>query len=191
MKIKIIVFFLLFLNFQVYSKHENPYIFIEEIIEKTKPCLINSDNKCLEDLIESYLDLQEVSVWIVGKHIWFNAADDIKFEFLKEIKKLILRTYSSTISYYIDSDVVFMKNKNDLKYENKSRIQVSSIMKKNGKNVHIAYRLIKKNDSWLVFDVVMEGVSILKSLQTQYSAAIKENGIDYIIKKMKVSSERY
>lgn len=182
---------LIFFSSEIYSKQENPYSFIENIIEKTKPCIVNNENECLEKLMEMYLDINEVSVWISGKNIWLNSSEKIKLEFSKEIKKLILKTYIRTINYYIDSDVEFIKNKNDDSEYNKTqkRIQVLSIMKKNGKNVYITYRLVKNNDSWLVFDVIIEGISILRSLQTQYSGLIKEKGLENVIQKIKIANE--
>lgn len=190
MKIILLTILMLF-TFNVYSKQENPYSFIENIIERTKPCLLKIDDNCLEKLMEEYLDINEVSIWISGKNIWLNSSDDLKSNFSNEVKKLILKTYTKTINYYIDSDVTFVKSKNnEFEFDNnQKRIQILSIMKKNGKNVYIAYRLVKNNESWLVFDVIIEGISILRSLQTQYSNLIKEKGLDYVIKKIRVLNE--
>ena len=62
-------------------------------------------------------------------------------------------------------------------------------MKKNNKNISIIYRLIKHNDTWLVFDVIIEGISILKSLKTQYSEIIRLYGLNEAITKIQIANE--
>ena len=170
----------------VYSKQEDPAVFLNNIIEKSKPALQTKNSKYLEDTMEMYLDFNEVATWISGKLIWDKALKNDKELFLKELKKLMLRTYSKTVYYYIDSDVTFLTPKSSNKnIETQKRIQISSVMKKNNKNVNISYRLIKNNESWLVFDVIIEGISILKSLKSQYADMIRMKGLNYTSNKIK------
>jgi len=63
-------------------------------------------------------------------------------------------------------------------------------MKKGDKNIDITYRLIRNNEEWLLFDILIEGISILKSLQSQYSDMVRKYGIHYTIDKLK-SNNKY
>jgi phospholipid transport system substrate-binding protein len=185
MKKLLIIFAILICNIKfVYG--ENPTDFIKNIINECKPALINKNDTFLEKTMEKYIDFNEIAIWIAGKNIWKDSTEIQKTDFIKQLKQLMLKTYSKTVYYYIDSEVEFLTPKNkkfDLSSNN--RIQISSIMKKNNKNVTISYRLIKNNDSWLVFDVIIEGISILKSLRTQYSDIIKIHGIEQATIKIK------
>lgn len=167
----------------------NPVNFIQKIINECKPALIKENAIFLEETMGKYIDFNEIATWIAGKNIWKDASEKQKIDFIKELKQLMLKTYSKTVYYYVDADVEFIapKQKN---FDNKQdiRIQLSSIMKKNNKNVTITYRLIKHNDSWLVFDVIIEGISILKSLKTQYSEIIRIYGLDDATKKLSIAN---
>lgn len=177
------------LSFVSFSNEKNPVYFLEKIIEASRPALINTNDEFLQKTMEKYVDFEEMAIWIAGKSVWSGASLESKKEFLFELKKLILKTYSKTVYYYVDADVSFLTpNIDEKSFENKKRVQINSIMKKNGKNISISYRLIRCDDSWLVYDVLIEGISILKSLKMQYSDMIKNKGMDYTINKIKISS---
>jgi len=187
---KIIILIIILISFPAYSNQEDPSKFIGNIIEKSKPALKNKNKDHLEKIMEQYLDFNEIAIWISGKSMWTKAAENEKLKFLTEIKKLMLKTYSKTVYYYIDSDVTFLTPKSSNNNTNiQKRLQISSVMKKNNKNVNISYRLIKHDKSWLVFDVIIEGISILKSLKTQYSDMIKIKGLEYTTNKIKLLNE--
>lgn len=186
---QILILILILLTNVVYANYQNPSNFINNIINECKPALIKENAEFLEKTMEKYIDFNEISIWIAGKKIWLDASKDKKDIFIKELKKLMLKTYSKTVYYYIDADVEFIASKAINNFETSKRIQISSIMKKNNKNVSIIYRLIKNNDSWLVFDIIIEGISILKSLKTQYSEMIRLHGLDDAIKKIQFANE--
>lgn len=181
---KKIIFILLLLTNISLAQEMDPTTFIKNIINESKPALIKENKIYLEKTMSKYIDFNEIALWVAGKNIWKDATQEQKKKFIKELKHLLLKTYSKTIYHYVDSDVEFITNKTSkINNEYENRIQISSIMKKNNKNITITYRLIKNKDSWLVFDVIIEGISILKSLKTQYSEIIRKNGIDIAIKK--------
>lgn len=186
---KIIIIIILTLSSLKYAYCSSPTEFIQNIINECKPALINENNSFLESTMEKYIDFNEIAIWITGKTIWQNSSENQKMSFIKELKTLMLKTYSKTIYYYVDAEVDFISPKTK-KYDESinDRIQISSIMKKNNKNINIVYRLIKNNDSWLVFDVIIEGISILKSLKNQYSEIIRIRGLDEATKKIKNSN---
>jgi len=185
---KILILILLLITNLVYSNDKNPSNFIKNIINECKPALIKENADFLEKTMEKYVDFNEISIWIAGKKKWLDASNDEKNLFIKELKKLMLKTYSKTVYHYIDAEVEFITPKITNNIELSKRTQISSIMKKNNKNVSIIYRLIKNNDSWLVFDIIIEGISILKSLKTQYSEIIRLHGLDAAISKIRISN---
>lgn len=173
-----------------YPNEENPSRLIEKIIEEIKPSILNKNNELLEKTMEKYIDFNEIAIWIIGKHTWLITDEKKKELFIHELKKLMLKTYSKTVYYYIDANVQFLTpNFNNTTITKQKRIQISSVMKKNNKDINISYRLIKNESSWLIFDIAIEGISILKSLKTQYSDIIKTKGLEHTIQKMKKINE--
>ncbi len=169
-----------------FADKKSPVYFLEKIIEESRPALVSKNDEFLEKTMEKYIDFEEMAMWIVGKALWSSIDIPKKDLFLIELKKLMLKTYSKTVYYYVDSDMKFLNpNLDEKSFDNKKRIQINSIMKKNNKNVNISYRLIKHDENWYVYDVLIEGISILKSLKMQYSDMIKNKGIEYTIDKLK------
>lgn len=166
----------------VYSKNADPIAFLTNIINESKLNLKTKNDIFIEKKINDYINFDEMCIWITGKQIWENEDKNIKNDFKKEIKKLILKTYNKTIYHYIDSDIIFEKyidNNKDTK-----RIQIYSKIKKNNKIINVSYRLIKNDNSWLIFDIVIEGISILKSLKIQFNDLIKLKGLQQTINKL-------
>ena len=68
------------------------------------------------------------------------------------------------------------------------RIQISSeVHQLSGKNISVDYRLVLKNDYWLIYDLIVDGISFLKGFQIQFSDDIKKEGLNFVINKMKNS----
>lgn len=187
-KIFIFIFVMLCVFFS-FADQKNPVFFLEKIVEESRPALISRNDEFLEKTMEKYIDFEEMALWIVGKSLWLSIDFSKRELFLIELRKLMLKTYSKTVYYYVDSDISFLNpNLEKKNFENKKRIQINSIMKKNNKHVNISYRLITREDNWYVYDVLIEGISILKSLKVQYSDMVKNKGIDYTISKIKESN---
>ncbi|HIH2763194.1 MAG TPA: MlaC/ttg2D family ABC transporter substrate-binding protein [Candidatus Azoamicus sp.] len=186
---KIFIFLVFWVSLS-FADQKNPVYFLEKIVEESRPALISKNDEFLEKTMEKYIHFEEMAMWIVGKSLWSSIDVSKKNLFLIELKKLMLKTYSKTVYYYVDSDISFLNPNLDEKvFENKKRIQINSLMKKNNKNVNISYRLIRQDDDWYVYDVLIEGISILKSLKMQYSEMIRNKGIDYTISKIKSSNK--
>ncbi len=190
---KIISFIIIFLLSPiVYSNETEPNKFLNDIMEKSKPMLMKKNHEFLEKTMEQYIDFNEIAIWVTGKAAWFNSSIEEQIFFKKELKTLMLKTYSKTVYHYIDANITFIKPKsNTIKAILEKKIQISSIIKKNNKNINISYRLIKNQETWLIFDIIIEGVSILKSLKTQYSDMIKTKGLTHTAKKMKSLNNKY
>ena len=185
--IKLKYFFLtliLILNIKVHAQTMNPILFLEKIVEECRLKLNNENDSFLYNKITKYMDFHEMSNWIVGKTIWNETQDQEKNEFINELKLIIRKTYKKKIYNYAESKILFYISKDQNITINK-RIQLSSIIKYKNNNININYTLIKHKYSWLIFDIVIEGISILKGLKAQFSDNIKQEGLNKTIKKMK------
>lgn len=186
---KLFIFLLIIFNVTVLANDKDPVIFLGKVLSEIKPFLIEKNDFFLEKVMNKYVDFNEIALWLAGKTLWTSASDLEKNNFLTELKALMLNTYKKTVYYYIDADIEFLKPKFNELFNNEKRIQIASVMQKNNKNISISYRLIKNYDSWLVFDILIEGISILKSLQSQYSYIIKSKGLVYATDQIKINNK--
>lgn len=134
-------------------------------------------------LVLPHVDFEEMARWVAGRNAWQKADANLQRQFVDAFKTLVVRTYASALlSYTDDQTIEFLPLRQDI--ANKQRIQVESVIKEPGKPpMRMDYRLIKQNE-WKVYDIIIEGVSLLKGYQSQYSDEIRTKGLPPVIKKM-------
>lgn len=135
----------------------------------------------VDKFILPYCDFNEMSQWVAGRNIWNKASDKTRADFVEAFKILVVRTYATALNNYSNERVEFAKQKLDL---NKDRIQVkSTVVRQSSKkdNIRVDYRLVKKNNKWYVYDIIIEGVSILQGFQAQFSNKIRQEGLQKVV----------
>ncbi|WP_243438278.1 ABC transporter substrate-binding protein [Fundidesulfovibrio soli] len=95
---------------------------------------------------------------------WDSFNPDERQRFTKAFVKLLERTYLRRIEAYTDEKVVFL----DESPLGDGRAEVSTKIVTSTKEVPIVYRLIKKSD-WKVYDVTIEGVSLVQNYRNQFN----------------------
>ncbi len=141
-----------------------------------------------DQFILPYVDFNEMSTWVAGRTAWGKASAQSKADFISAFKVLVVRTYATALNSYSNETVDFAPQKIDV---SKNRIQVTSWIKRpNKENIRLDYRLVKTGDSWLVYDVVIEGVSILQGFQAQFSDKIRQQGLEKVIVEIKAHNKK-
>lgn len=141
-------------------------------------------NRIVDNLIMPKVNFEEMCQWITGRSIWVKSSDKEKSEFTKELKTLLIKTYSSTLKNYTEEKIEFQNYNGNL---NNKRIQIKSTIIRSGKeNISVDYRLIATAEgSWKVYDLIIEGVSILQGFRAQFGDDVKMHGINFVINKIK------
>jgi phospholipid transport system substrate-binding protein len=132
-----------------------------------------------------HVDFDEISKWVAGKGAWGKASDGERVEFIKQFKMIIVKTYASALKKYSDERVTFAPLRDPSKVS--KRMQLSSIVfdQINNKKIKVDFRIIDAGNTWKVYDLVIEGVSLLKGFQAQFSDLIRNHGIGAAISKMR------
>ena len=65
----------------------------------------------------------------------------------------------------------------------------TKLVTKSGSEIPIEYRMHKKGDRWLVYDVIIEGVSLVANYRTQFNKIIQTSSYQELVKKMKNKQE--
>src|SRR5919198_747940 len=75
------------------------------------------------------------------------------------------------------------------KIDGETAVVSSKLLTKAGGEVPIEYRMLKKGERWLVYDVVIEGVSLVANYRTQFNKIIQTSSFEDLVKKMKTRQE--
>ena len=154
-----------------------------------KESAIKKDNKVLYSILERtvipHMDFNEMALWIAGKSAWRGASQGQRNQFIKEFKTLVLMTYSHFLLGVSDDKLTFKPTRNS----NGKRLQVSgTITRSNGEVIDIDYRLVNVGQ-WKIYDVVVQGVSLLKGFQAQFSDKIRRNGLVSVINEIEAHNK--
>lgn len=141
-------------------------------------------NKIVDNFIMPKVDFNEMCIWITGRGIWAKSSQGEKSEFIKQLKILLIKSYSSTLKNYNEEKIEFQHYTGHL---NNKRIQIKSTIIRPGKeNISVDYRLIATTEGgWKVYDLIIEGVSVLQGFRAQFGNEIKLRGINFVIDKIK------
>ena len=167
----------------------------DEVIRKTADDVIsalksdevirNGNKKKLYQLAEEKIlpnfDFERISRLVLGK-AWRKATDLQKKQFKIEFRTLLLRTYSIALSKYKDQGIEIKPMR--MKPADEIVIVKTEIVQGGAQPIKVNYALAKDADSWLVFDIVIEGVSLVTNYRSQFSSVIRSGGMDSLNKRL-------
>ena len=121
----------------------------------------------------------------LGKVHWsqFNAKQ--KAEFTDLYTKLFQNFYIEKLDFFSNETVVFQPATT----MGKKKIQIQSALISKGTQYSMLYKMFKTRDSWKIYDLEIEGVSLLRSYRSQYHHFLKKGGIEGLLAKMREIKE--
>lgn len=127
--------------------------------------------------IDAVFDFNELSRRTLGKS-WKKMSADQQTEFVKLFKQLLQGIYADRLLAYSDQKVIFDK---EIMLK-KGRAEVQSYLQtSDGNKIPLFYRLTDKSGSWKVYDLIIEGVSMVKNYRTQFRQIISKESPDKLL----------
>jgi phospholipid transport system substrate-binding protein len=114
-------------------------------------------------IAETMFDFTELSKRTLARN-WSKFSPEQQKEFVELYKSLLENVYADKIMAYTDEKIVFSK---EVALSEKTVEVQSTVLRKSGE-VPIYYRVIMKDGSWRVYDVVIEGVSLINNYRSQF-----------------------
>ena len=134
-----------------------------------------------EEKILPNFNFDRVSRLVLGKN-WTKATPEQKTAFQAEFRTLLLRTYATALSKY-KNQVIEYKPLRMTDGANSASVK-TQILQQGGQPIAVDYTLAKEKDAWKVYDIVIEGVSLVTNYRGQFSQEVRQNGLDSLIKKL-------
>src|SRR4030095_12706142 len=100
---------------------------------------------------------------------------------------LLERSYISKIELYGGEKIVYANERIDGDVATVG----TKIITKNGADVPVDYRMAERGARWLVYDVNIEGVSLVSNYRTQFNKIIQTNGYNSLVERMKVKQNEF
>ncbi len=124
----------------------------------------------VEAAAEKLFDFVELSKRTLGMN-WNKFTPEQRKEFVDLYKKILKDAYVDKITAYTNEQVNFTKEVPITE----TQVEVQSTVITKGSEVSIYYRVMKKENDWKVFDVVIEGVSLINNYRTQFREILGNN----------------
>jgi phospholipid transport system substrate-binding protein len=132
----------------------------------------------IRDVINERFDYRAMSRRTLATQ-WKKASDEEKERFVDLFSKLLEWTYVGRIEAYTNETVEF-----DKEIIKDHRAQVNTFIVTASADIPVNYRLLKKDNDWYVYDVIIEEVSLIRNYRSTYRSIVKNEGISGLLSKM-------
>ncbi|MDF1653695.1 MAG: ABC transporter substrate-binding protein [Coxiellaceae bacterium] len=122
-----------------------------------------------------YADVNVMAASAVGPD-WRKASGAQRGQFKNLFTNVVISTYSTALSSY-DGDVVrFYPMRGG--YQSKRTVTVRSlIVRRNGQKIPVTYNLVRRGNTWRIYDFSIENVSMVRSYRSQFSSVLNQGGL--------------
>jgi phospholipid transport system substrate-binding protein len=128
-----------------------------------------------------HFDTDYAAQLVLGRH-WAGATPEQRKRFVDGFYHSLLRSYSSALTSFTADRLKVLPWKGDASAS--TATVRSQVRKSDGSMVAVNYTLRKTDAGWKAWDVVIEGISYVKSFRDDYSAEVDRNGLDALIKRL-------
>jgi len=136
--------------------------------------------QALRQISNGIFDWTEMAKRALGRH-WQGRTEAERDEFARLFRDLLERSYISTIERYSGETITYAGDSID---GDRATVQ-TKFTTKQGQEVPVDYRMIRRGDRWLIYDVVVENVSLVGNYRTQFNQIIQGSSYQELVKKMK------
>lgn len=135
-------------------------------------------------IVVPHADLDVMAKNVLPPQTWGNATAAQRAEFKREFTTLLVRTYASALAQYTDESVRFFPIRGG--YQGKSSVTVNStIVRSSGPSIAMSYRVVHSGSQWKLYDMTVEGISMLQSFRSQFADKLAQGNINYLIAALK------
>lgn len=133
----------------------------------------------VEEKVLPHFDFKRMTQLAMGKN-WRQATPEQQENLIKEFRTLLVRTYAVSLSQYRDQKIEFKPFKMDA--NEKDATVKSSFLQSGREPVSVDYTMRKGDAGWKVFNITVEGVSLIENYRTTFNEQIRKEGVDGLIK---------
>ncbi len=137
--------------------------------------------KLAEEKILPLFNFVRMTQLAVGRN-WKDASDAQKKSLIDEFRTLLVRTYSTSLTQFRNQTIDVKPTK--MVAADTEVVVKTQIVQPGGQPIPIDYSMEKSGDSWKVYDVLIDGVSLVTNYRSSFNTEIQKSGIDGLIKSL-------
>ena len=147
--------------------------------ELNKPNKAQDRRRNLEDVIATRFDYAEMSKRTLGAQ-WRSLSPQERDEFVDLFKGFLSDRSAGKIEGYAGEQVEYLSERTEGEY---AEVRTKLVSQK--VNVPVDYRLIKKGDTWHAYDIVADGISLVKNYRSQFSRILRDSSYPELVRRLR------
>ena len=149
-----------------------------------QPSKANDRRQMLEKAVGERFDYREMSRRALGAP-WNNLADKEKDEFVSLFQTLLVNTYADKIESYTGQGVHYINERTEKDY---AEVRTKVLTGKT--DIPLDYRLLHKDSTWRVYDVVVDGVSLVNNYRGQFTKILRTSSYADLVDQLRKKSDK-
>jgi phospholipid transport system substrate-binding protein len=149
-----------------------------------EPSKANERRQLLETVVGERFDYQEMSRRSLGAP-WNNLSDKEKDEFVSLFQTLLVNTYADKVESYSGEGVQYVNERREKEY---AEVRTKVLTGKT--EIPLDYRLLNKGSAWRVYDVVVDGVSLVNNYRGQFSKILRTSSYADLVDQLRKKSDK-
>jgi phospholipid transport system substrate-binding protein len=137
--------------------------------------------KLAEEKVLPYIDFEHATRLAVGR-AWSQASPEQKKRLVTEFRNMLVRTYANAIQGYEGQTLKVLPARG--KQDPEDTTVRAQFIRAGGQPLPIEFHMRQADKDWKVYDIVVEGVSLVMTYRSEFDAVVKQEGIDGLIKRL-------
>ena len=137
--------------------------------------------KLAEEKVLPYIDFGQATRLAVGR-AWREATPEQRKRLVTEFRNMLVRTYSNAIQAYEGQTLKVLPARG--KQDPEETVVRTQFVRAGGQPLPIDFTMHQKDNVWKVYDITVEGVSLVMTYRSEFDAIVKQEGIDGLIKRL-------
>lgn len=150
-----------------------------------KPEAEAARTKQLREVIFARFDFSEMAKRCLGTH-WRKRTPKERTEFVAVFADLLELSYRRKIERYTDEQIIYTKEQVNGKF---GVVNTQILNARENLDIPIDYKVIRADGEWKVYDVVIDGISLVSNYRSQFNRIIQQSSYADLVKKMRVKQE--
>ena len=141
-------------------------------------------NKKIIEIITPLFDFPLMAKLTLGKKVWPGLTKEQKERFTQLFIERLRSSYLDRLTLYTDEKVIY-----EAPVEVKRKVHIPTSLVSKDNKISILYKFYKSKTDWKIYDLEIQGVSIIRSYRAQFSQILQNGSFDDLLKKMEKKTE--
>jgi phospholipid transport system substrate-binding protein len=148
------------------------------------PSKTEEREKLIHQAVFERFDWEEMSRRSLAIH-WVKRTPEERKEFVRLFSELLERTYMKKVEGFSGEKVLYEGEAIERDY---ATVKIKIVTKKD-KDIPVEYRLKKEGNNWFIYDVSIEGVSLVNNYRTQFNSILLQSSYEDLVKRLREKAE--